>query len=129
MSVIENALKKKRCPRAVGAGLASTLAEDWFQFLRVAFERLHCPGERDFLMQPRSLNREDARLRRIMSEFEQWAPRLHKLVGGHSIRLGARQARYRTMNLSRKVGRKLAEVVWRSLPRRAGSWKLRTGSA
>jgi hypothetical protein len=36
-------------------------------------------GERDFLMQPRSLNREHARLRRIMSEFEQGFRRLHKL--------------------------------------------------
>jgi len=68
-------------------------------------------GERDFLMQPRSLNREDARLRRIMSEFEQGLRRLHKLGPAVTVFGSARvKPGHPYYELSRQVGRKLAEA-------------------
>jgi len=77
--------------------------QDWqktgFSSYELRLKHSIAHGERDFLMQPRSLNREDARLRRIMSEFEQGFRRLHNSVrlSQYSARRASSQV-IRTMN-------------------------------
>jgi len=67
--------------------------------------------ERSFLMQPRTLDRERARLKRIMQEFEHGFRRLHKLGPAVTVFGSARfKPDHRYYELSREVGRKLAEA-------------------
>jgi uncharacterized protein (TIGR00730 family) len=68
-------------------------------------------GERDFLMQPRTLNRERTRLKRIMAEFEHGFRRLHKLGPTVTVFGSARfQPGHPYYELGCQVGRKLAEA-------------------
>jgi len=67
--------------------------------------------ERDFLMQPRTLDRERARLKRIMKEFEDGFRRLHKLAPAVTVFGSARfKPGHPYYELGRQVGRKLAEA-------------------
>ena len=68
-------------------------------------------GERDFLMRPRTLNREHARLKRIIAEFEHGFRRLHKLGPAVTVFGSARfQPGHPYYELGCQVGRKLAEA-------------------
>jgi len=67
--------------------------------------------ERIFLMQPRTFDRERARLKRIMKEFEQGFRRLHKLGPAVAVFGSARfKPGHPHYELGRRVGRKLAEA-------------------
>jgi len=63
-------------------------------------------GERDFLMQVRSPEREHLRLRRIAAEFERGFRRLHKLGPAVTVFGSARFKRsHRYYSLTREIGR------------------------
>ena len=67
--------------------------------------------ERRFLMQPRTLEREQARLKRIMGEFEHGFRRLHRLGPAVTVFGSARfKPGHLYYELGRQVGRKLAEA-------------------
>ena len=67
-------------------------------------------GEREFLMQPRTLDRERARLKRILDEFEHGFRSLHKLGPAVTVFGSARfKPDHPYYELGRQVGRKLAE--------------------
>jgi uncharacterized protein (TIGR00730 family) len=67
--------------------------------------------ERGFLMQPRTLQRERARLKRIMNEFDQGFRRLHKLGPAVTVFGSARfKPGHAYYELGRDVGRSLAET-------------------
>jgi uncharacterized protein (TIGR00730 family) len=67
--------------------------------------------ERSFLMQQRTLDREQARLKRIMGEFEHGFRRLHKLGPAVTVFGSARfKPGHPYYELARQVGRKLAEA-------------------
>jgi len=67
--------------------------------------------ERGLLMQPRTLERERARLKRIMAEFEHGFRRLHKLGPAVTVFGSARfKPGHQYYELGREVGRKLAEA-------------------
>jgi hypothetical protein len=67
-------------------------------------------GEREFLMQPRTLDRERARLTRIMEEFEHGFRSLHKLGPAVTVFGSARfKPDHPYYELGRQVGRRLAE--------------------
>jgi len=67
--------------------------------------------ERGFLMQPRTLERERARLKRIMEEFEHGFRRLHELGPAVTVFGSARfKPGHPYYELARQVGRKLAEA-------------------
>lgn len=66
--------------------------------------------ERDFLMQPRTLDRERSRLKRIMDEFEHGSSSLHKLGPAVTVFGSARfKPDHPYYELGRQVGRRLAE--------------------
>lgn len=68
-------------------------------------------GERDFLMEPRTLPRERVRLKRIMAEFERGFRCLHKLGPAVTVFGSARfQAGHPFYELGRQVGQKLARA-------------------
>lgn len=67
-------------------------------------------GEREFLRQPRTLDRERARLKRIMDEFEHGFRSLHKLGPAVTVFGSARfKPEHPYYELGRQVGRRLAE--------------------
>jgi uncharacterized protein (TIGR00730 family) len=67
--------------------------------------------ERSFLMQPRTLDRERARMKRIMGEFEHGFRRLHRLGPSVTVFGSARfKPDHPYYELGRQVGRKLAEA-------------------
>lgn len=67
--------------------------------------------ERSFLMQPRTLPRERARMKRIMAEFEHGFCRLHKLGPAVTVFGSARfKPGHPYYELRRQVGQKLAEA-------------------
>jgi uncharacterized protein (TIGR00730 family) len=67
--------------------------------------------ERSFLMQPRTLERERARLRRIMKEFEHGFRRLHRLGPAVTVFGSARfKPGHRYYEVGCEVGRTLAEA-------------------
>ena len=66
--------------------------------------------ERDFLMQPRTLDRERSRLKRIMDEFEHGFSSLHKLGPAVTVFGSARfKPDHPYYESGRHVGRRLAE--------------------
>ena len=68
-------------------------------------------GERGFLMQRRTLDREQDRLRRIVQEFKHGFRRLHKLGPAVTVFGSARfNPSHPYYELGRQVGRKLAEA-------------------
>jgi uncharacterized protein (TIGR00730 family) len=67
-------------------------------------------GEREFLMQPRTLDRERERLKRIMQEFEHGFLKLHKLGPAVTVFGSARfKPDHPYYQLGREVGHKLAQ--------------------
>jgi hypothetical protein len=87
-------------------------------------------GERDFLMQPRTLNREHARLKRIMVVFEHGFRSLHKLGPAVTVFGSARfKPGHPYYELGRQVGQRLAEagltVITGGGP---ALWRLRTAA-
>lgn len=98
-------------------------SEQWERAWRMHWENAGCSsyelpvsessatGERDFLMQPRTLNRERARLKRIVGEFEHGFRSLHKLGPAVTVFGSARfRPGHPYYELGRQVGRRLAEV-------------------
>lgn len=98
-------------------------SEQWERAWRMHWENAGCSSyelpvsepsatvERDFLMQPRTLNRERARLKRILGEFEHGFRSLHKLGPAVTVFGSARfRPGHPYYELGRQVGRRLAEA-------------------
>jgi len=99
-----------------------TFAEQWERAWRMHWEKTGftsyelpvsdspSTGEREFFMQPRTLDGERSRLTRIMQEFEHGFLSLHKLGPAVTVFGSARfKADHPYYELGRQVGRKLAE--------------------
>lgn len=98
-------------------------AEQWEQAWRTHWEKtgftpyelpvsnLAGTGEREFLMQPRTLDHERARLKRIMGEFEHGFRSLHKLGPAVTVFGSARfRPDHPYYELGKRVGRRLSEA-------------------